>query len=128
MNPAALRIPFLAFTLLLSGQAGAQESQLPPAAAPAKPKPAPRPAPRPKRKTSKLTNKYKGHLVEINSATKAELKTLPGITDALADKVIASRPFYSKAKLNDGILPAGLYYGLKDKVMCAPPGLPKAAK
>jgi len=126
MNPSAFRTPILAFALLLSGQAGAQEPQPPAAAVPAKPKPAPKP--KRKRKANKLTNKYKGKLIEINSAGKAELKTLPGITDALADKIIASRPFYSKAKLNDGILPAGLYYGLKDKVMCAPPGLPNKAK
>ena len=128
MNPSALRIPFLAFTLLLSGQARAQEPQPPAAAAPAKPAPKPKPAPKRKRKANKLVDKYKHKLIEINSASKAELMTLPGVNEALADKIIASRPFYSKAKLNDGVLPGGLYFGLKDKVMCAPPALPAKAK
>ena len=38
-------------------------------------------------------------LVNINGASKDELKTLPGITDTLADKIIAGRPYGSKAHL-----------------------------
>jgi len=38
-------------------------------------------------------------LVDINSASKAELKNLPGIGDAEADKIIAGRPYLSKAHL-----------------------------
>ena len=38
-------------------------------------------------------------LVDINSASKAELMKLPGIGDAVADKIIAGRPFLSKANL-----------------------------
>ena len=34
-------------------------------------------------------------LVDINSASKAELKKLPGINDAEADKIIAGRPYGS---------------------------------
>ena len=37
--------------------------------------------------------------VDINSANKAELKKLPGIDDAKADKIIAGRPYLSKAHL-----------------------------
>lgn len=45
----------------------------------------------------KATAKVK--LVDINSANKAELKTLPGVSDAEADKIIAGRPYGSKAWL-----------------------------
>jgi DNA uptake protein ComE-like DNA-binding protein len=38
-------------------------------------------------------------LVDINSASKKELLTLPGITGADADKIIAGRPYLSKAHL-----------------------------
>ena len=38
-------------------------------------------------------------LVDINSAKRAELKSLPGITDAQAGKIIAGRPYSSKAQL-----------------------------
>lgn len=37
--------------------------------------------------------------VDINSASKAELKKLPGIGDAEADRVVAGRPYLSKAHL-----------------------------
>jgi len=33
--------------------------------------------------------------LDINTATKEELRKLPGIGDALADRIIAARPFYS---------------------------------
>lgn len=38
-------------------------------------------------------------LVDINGGSKAELKTLPGVSDAEADKIIAGRPYNSKARL-----------------------------
>lgn len=41
----------------------------------------------------------KAPLVDINSAKRAELKSLPGITDAQAGKIIAGRPYGSKAQL-----------------------------
>ena len=39
------------------------------------------------------------NLVDINSATRSELKQLPGITEADAAKIIAGRPYGSKAQL-----------------------------
>ena len=57
-------------------------------------------------------------LVDINSANKAELKTLPGISDADADKIIAGRPYGSKAHLTTrGIIPAATYDNLKKRVI-----------
>ncbi|MEI7902546.1 MAG: CehA/McbA family metallohydrolase [bacterium] len=38
----------------------------------------------------------KGALINLNSASKADLKKLPGIGDKLADGIIAARPFVSK--------------------------------
>lgn len=69
-------------------------------------------------------------LLDINSASKAELKTLPGIGDAEADKIIASRPHLSKADLvTQKIIPAGVYLQLKDRVIARqkPEGTPKGA-
>jgi len=37
--------------------------------------------------------------IDINSATKEQLMTLPGVDDAMADKIIAGRPFKAKTDL-----------------------------
>lgn len=67
-------------------------------------KPAPQPA-RPK-------------LVDINSASLAELKTLPGIGDADARRIIAARPYPSKAKLAvDKVLTETQYFALKGRII-----------
>lgn len=58
-------------------------------------------------------------LVDINSAKKEELKKLPGISDADADKIIAARPFGSKAWLvSHNIIPMLTYQAIKGKVVC----------
>jgi competence protein ComEA len=56
--------------------------------------------------------------VDINSATKEELKKLPGIGDAEADKIIAGRPYLSKAHLQThNIVSPGVYQGLSPLVV-----------
>lgn len=56
--------------------------------------------------------------VDINNASKAELKTLQGVDDALAAKIIAGRPYPSKANLvTHDIIPAGLYLQLKQRII-----------
>ena len=56
--------------------------------------------------------------VDINSASKAELKKLPGIGDAEADKIIAGRPYLTKAHLvTHNVISAGLYQSLRDQVV-----------
>lgn len=57
-------------------------------------------------------------LVDINSAGKAELKKLPGIGDADADKIIAGRPYLTKAHLvTRKIIPAGVYESIKKRII-----------
>lgn len=56
--------------------------------------------------------------VDINSASKAQLKKLPGIDDALADKIIAGRPYLSKAHLVTRNIISGAHYAqIKDLIM-----------
>ena len=50
-------------------------------------------------KAAKAKAAAKVKLVDINSAGEAELKTLPGVSDADAEKIIAGRPYLSKANL-----------------------------
>lgn len=57
-------------------------------------------------------------LVDINSASRKELKTLPGIGDAEADKIIANRPYLSKTELvGKNVLPVGPYLSLKNQII-----------
>lgn len=66
-------------------------------------------------------------LVDINSATKAELKTLPGVSDTLADKIIAGRPYLSKAHLlTHKVVPEDIYAGLRAQVIAKQKGNPAA--
>jgi competence protein ComEA len=57
-------------------------------------------------------------LVDINSASKSELKKLPGIDDARADKIIAGRPYLSKAHLvTRNVIPHGIYEQIKKQIV-----------
>jgi competence protein ComEA len=56
--------------------------------------------------------------VDINSAGKKELKTLPGISETDADKIIAGRPYLSKAHLTThNIVSRAVYENLKTLVI-----------
>jgi len=69
-----------------------------------------------KAKKAKAAAKVK--LVDINSAGKKELMTLPGISDADADKIIAGRPYLSKANLTTrNIVARDVYENLKARVI-----------
>ena len=57
-------------------------------------------------------------LVDVNSASKDELKTLPGVTDEVAAKIIAGRPYLSKAHLlTRKIVDAGGYENIRTLVI-----------
>jgi DNA uptake protein ComE-like DNA-binding protein len=97
-----------------------------PTAQPAVGHPAPAVAPTGKKETD-ATKPVK--LVDINSASRAELKTLPGIGDAEAAKIVAARPYLSKADLaTNNVLPTGVYIALKDRIIAKPTGKPAVKK
>lgn len=61
-------------------------------------------------------------LVDINTASKAELKTIPGITETYAAKIIAGRPYLTKAHLlTHHILPVKLYELVRKRVIAQQP-------
>jgi predicted DNA-binding helix-hairpin-helix protein len=57
-------------------------------------------------------------LIDINSATEAELKAIPGIGDAYAKKIIAVRPFANESQLlSKKIIPKPVYDKVKDMII-----------
>jgi DNA uptake protein ComE-like DNA-binding protein len=60
----------------------------------------------------------KAELCDVNTATEAELKAIPGIGDAYAKKIIAGRPYAKKDQLKTKkIVPAAIYEKIKDKIV-----------
>lgn len=57
-------------------------------------------------------------MIDINSATEAELKAIPGIGDAYAKKIVSGRPFSNKSQLlSKKIIPKGVYDKIKDMII-----------
>ncbi|HWE00246.1 MAG TPA: helix-hairpin-helix domain-containing protein [Bryobacteraceae bacterium] len=57
-------------------------------------------------------------VIDINHASKDDLKTLSGIGDAYANAIIRNRPYKNKAQLKSrNVIPDATYNKIKDKVI-----------
>jgi len=66
---------------------------------------------------SQATVTPKAAMVDINNASAADLKVLPGITDAEAAKIMQGRPYKEPNDLvSKKILPEGVFSKIKDRV------------
>jgi len=67
-------------------------------------------------------------LLDINSASKAELDALPGIGAARSDAIIKGRPYKGKDDLvNKKVIPQNVYDGIKDKIIAKQAAAPAPA-
>jgi DNA uptake protein ComE-like DNA-binding protein len=61
-------------------------------------------------------------LLDINTATAAQLKALPGMGDEYVRRIIAGRPYTAKNQLTTrGILPESAYEAIKDQIIAHRP-------
>jgi competence protein ComEA len=81
------------------------------------------PAPAPATKSAPATTgaapaAKQGDLIDINSATEAQLSTLPGVAKARSEAIIKGRPYKGKDELlAKKIVPENVYKDIKDKII-----------
>src|SRR5215510_2276149 len=73
---------------------------------------------KPAKSNDTMKGSTKQEVVDLNSATKEQLMTVPGIDEATADKIIAGRPYKSKNELKSKkIVPGATYSKISPHVM-----------
>lgn len=73
-------------------------------------------------RTGSAGSRTQTFLLDINTATRAQLRRLPGITDAYATRIITHRPYKVKHELETRkILPAAVYARIRDRVTAREP-------
>ena len=72
----------------------------------------------PAAKSDKAAASTKKEPVDINTASEADLKALPGIGDAYAKKIVEGRPYKRKDELvQKKVVPQGTYDKITDQII-----------
>ena len=73
-------------------------------------------------RTTPTASAATGKLIDINTASAADLKSLPGIGDAYAQKIIGGRPYANKSQLKSGnVIPANVYDKISGLIIAKQP-------
>ncbi len=77
---------------------------------------------KPASKTPAATAPATGDKFDINTATKDQLETLPGIGTTYSQKIIDNRPYKTKTDLvNKKVVPQATYNKIKDQIIAKQP-------
>jgi competence protein ComEA len=121
MKFSRLPIGLLALTIaapVLAQPASTQTNAQPTVTAPAVPASPKTPDAMP-RSTAAVPNT---DLVDVNTATAAQLKALPGVTDSDSTKIIQSRPYSDKSQLlSKKVISEATYDKIKDHIVARQP-------
>lgn len=114
MKQIVTRLCCAACALLLSATLAVAAEPAKPAAKPAAPAAS-------KVEPAKAAEAKKGEKqepVDINSASDAELKAIPGLGDAYIAKIVVNRPYANKAQLvSRKVIPEPVYEKIKDRII-----------
>ena len=109
--PAMVLVLGLAWGAVATAEEPVAPGSVPAGSSESAPPATPAPAPKPK-------------LIDLNTASREKLMTLPGMSERLADRVIAGRPYKNRVELKSrNIVPTNVFNAIVERVVAKSPRL-----